>query len=62
MQKLMGTGGVQNHSIDLQNHTLGGSASDWSGFGTANIPDSAAGYITVMIDGSKKRIPYYNDA
>jgi len=57
-----GTGGVQNHSIDLQNHTLGGAASNWSGFGTANIPDSAAGYITVMIDGSTKRIPYYNDA
>jgi len=53
---------IDNGAIDLRNHILGGSASNWSGFGTANIPDTTAGYITVEIDGTNKRIPYYNDA
>lgn len=40
----------------------GGSASNWSGFASANIPSTSAGYFKVNIGGTNYRVPFYADA
>lgn len=48
--------------IRWENIANGGSATAWSGFGTANIPDSSAGYIKINIAGTNYRVPIYADS
>ena len=47
---------------DFASHTVGGSAANWSSFGTANIPDASAGYVLIYINNVACRIPFYANA
>lgn len=51
----VGTG----YTINLVSPGTGGSASYWSSFTTANIPDKSAGYFLLQIGGTNYRVPFY---
>lgn len=49
--------------ISYRGGSPGGSPSNWSGFGTANIPNTTAGFVKIEIEGlGLFRFPFYNDA
>lgn len=47
------------HQIDFVSPGTGGSASNWSSFTVANIPDKSAGYLHIRIAGNLYRVPFY---
>lgn len=59
----IGIGGMlgisSGNTINLISPGSGGSASNWSSFGTANIPDASAGYFIIQIAGTNYRVPFY---
>ena len=62
----IGIGGMlgisSGNTINFVSPTNGGSASNWSSFGTANIPDASAGYFVIQIGGVNYRVPFYANA
>lgn len=62
----IGIGGMlgisSGNTINLVSPGTGGSATNWSGFTTANIPDKSAGYFLIQIAGTNYRVPFYANA
>lgn len=62
----IGIGGMlgisTGNTINFVAPGTGGSASNWSSFTTANIPDKSAGYFTIQIAGVNYRVPFYANA
>jgi hypothetical protein len=50
------------NTINFVSPGTGGSATSWSGFTSANIPDKSAGYFKIQIAGTNYRVPFYADA
>jgi hypothetical protein len=59
----IGIGGMlgisSGNTINFISPTNGGSASNWSTFTVANIPDKSAGYFVIQIGGTNYRVPFY---
>lgn len=59
----IGIGGMlgisSGNTINFVSPGTGGSASNWSSFTTANIPDKSAGYFIIQIGGTNYRVPFY---
>lgn len=55
-------GNASQPGLKFDNIANGGSATNWSGFTVANIPDKSAGYIKIAIAGTNYRVPIYADA
>lgn len=47
------------NTINLIAPGTGGSASNWSSFTTANVPNQSAGYFLIQIAGVNYRVPIY---
>jgi hypothetical protein len=62
----IGIGGMlgisSGNTINLVSPGTGGSATNWSGFTVANIPDKSAGYFIIQIAGTNYRVPFYANA
>jgi len=56
------TGSSGAAGINFTNIANGGSASTWSSFTVANIPDKSAAYLKVSIGGTNYRVPFYGDS
>jgi hypothetical protein len=59
----IGIGGMlgisSGNTINFVSPGTGGSASNWSSFTVANIPDKSAGYFLIQIAGTSYRVPFY---
>lgn len=59
----IGIGGMlgisSGNTINFISPGTGGSASSWSSFTSANIPDKSAGYLLIQIAGTNYRVPFY---
>jgi len=62
----IGIGGMlgvsSGNTINLIAPGTGGSATNWSGFTSANIPDKSAGYFLIQLGGTAYRVPFYANA
>ncbi len=62
----IGIGGMlgisSGNTINLIAPGTGGSATNWSGFTSANIPDKSAGYFIIQLGGTAYRVPFYANA
>ncbi|NJD66080.1 MAG: hypothetical protein FIB00_12745 [Chloroflexi bacterium] len=62
----IGIGGMlgisSGNTINLIAPGTGGSATNWSGFTTANVPDKSAGYFIIQLGGTNYRVPFYANA
>ncbi len=62
----IGIGGMlgisAGNTINFVAPSNGGSASNWSSFTTANVPDKAAGYLVFQIGGQNFRMAFYADS